>query len=172
MHLAMFLSVERARPSSAMALATYSCLAALALAASFASQPAFVAIFTVVVVGESLAPFAGVVLSAARVPLHVEHVAERIGLIMMVTLGECVGVVLLQAVTYKATQYVGGRWAGCWCCVLVGCGAGARLPRGGRLARRRLRGSTDRSRAAAAGGPGAWSRGGVVPAPALLPHPP
>ena len=109
MHLALVLAVERARPSSTLALVAYACLAALGLGASFASQPVFLAIFTVVVAGELVAPFLGVVLSAARVPLHVEHVAERMGLIMMITLGECVGVVLLQAVTYNATQYVGGR---------------------------------------------------------------
>jgi hypothetical protein len=114
MHLSMFLTVERARASSGAALVAYSALACLGLGAAFASRPAFEAIFIVVLIGEGLAPFAGLLVPGARVPLHVEHTAERVGLVMMIFLGESVGVVLLQAVAQRPEQYVGahGRLGG------------------------------------------------------------
>lgn len=40
-------------------------------------------------------------------PLHVEHTSERVGLVMMIFLGECIAAILLQPLAKTAAQYVG-----------------------------------------------------------------
>lgn len=97
MHLAMLLHVPRARASSSVSLLLYGTTTALAAVSMVLnSSAAFVGLFAAICVLESGVHFVGVVLPAARVPLHVGHTAERMGLIMMVFLGECVGGVGLQ----------------------------------------------------------------------------
>ncbi len=40
-------------------------------------------------------------------PLHVEHTSERLGLVMMIFLGECIAAILMQPLAKTAAQYVG-----------------------------------------------------------------
>lgn len=98
---------ERARPSCLVWAFNNAVVAALAFASVFFGLTVFYAISGVIFVFEVVAPFFPIFWRNARLPVHVDHIAERFGLIMMIFLGEGILGLTLVPLEYSAAQYVG-----------------------------------------------------------------
>ncbi len=83
-HIIIYWTIPRARTYAKLVMVHYATLVALAWAAACSSMTVFVALTIVIVVLEAGAPVIPSHVPAARLPLHVDHTNERIGLIMWV----------------------------------------------------------------------------------------
>eukprot|EP00877_Chromochloris_zofingiensis_P011986 jgi/Chrzof1/7040/Cz02g08160.t1 len=106
-HIIVGSTIPEAGVYSTLITILYGIITALALVAAFLSQEAFVGIFTAICVLEGLATLLPVLVPKARVPIHVEHTAERLGLIMMIFLGESIVGFGIHPLANNAYQYAG-----------------------------------------------------------------
>lgn len=99
--------VPKVRLAGTLIVLHHCITAVLALLAAIFSREVFVVLFVIIAFFEALAPLIPVWIPKARLPIHVQHTAERMGLIIMIFLGESIVGFGIQPLANTANQYVG-----------------------------------------------------------------